>query len=176
MSVRAIDRLPDRARVWIFGAGRPLGEEEIVLLEERFPPFLERWTAHARELSAAFEVRESRFVVVAVDETETTASGCSIDALMRHVGGLEETLGVRLLDGTPVWYRAGDGRVKSVSRLEFRRLAAEGEVGATTPVFDPTLSELGDLRAGRLERAAGDSWHARLLPAGSSPPRGPTSP
>lgn len=173
MSVHEIEALPDGARLWVFGASRPLRDREATLLEERMAPFLAEWTAHRRELRAAWDLREGRFLAVAADESGTAASGCSIDALMRHLRGLEEAMGVSLLDGTPVWYRRSDGEIAAVTRPEFRRLGAEGEITEETPVFDPTLSTLGELRAGRLERPAGRSWHARLLPEGASrPPRG----
>lgn len=173
MSVHPIDALPDGARLWIFAASRPLTAEELAFLHDRFPAFLAEWTAHGRELRAAWQILEDRFVVVAVDESPSGASGCSIDALMRHVRGLEEALGVDLLDGTPVWYRAADGEIATVGRPEFRRLAAEGVIDGKTPVFDPTVSTVGDLRAGQLERPAAESWHARLLLAGASSPPDP---
>lgn len=168
MSVHEIDALPDGSRLWVFGASRPLEEEDVTLLRRRMPPFLAEWTAHRRTLRAAWDLREDRFLLIAVDETGTEASGCSIDALMRHLAGLEEALGATLLDSTPIWHRGPDGTIAAVARSEFRRLAAEGELTDRTPVFDPTLSTLGQLRAGRLERPAGRSWHARLLPDGSS--------
>lgn len=176
MSVHPIDALPDGARLWIFGASRPVTAEELALLGDRLPAFLAEWTAHRRELRAAWQILEDRFVVVAVDESRSAASGCSIDALLRHVGGLEEMLGVDLLDGTLVWYRTPDGEIATVGRPEFRRLAAEGAIDGKTPVFDPTLSRVGELRTGQLERPANESWHAHLLLAGTSSPPDPTVP
>lgn len=176
MSAARLEALPDGARLWIFGAHRTVEEGEARRLEERTRPFLDEWTAHRRELRAAFGLLERRFLAVAVDESRTPASGCSIDALMGHVRSLEEELGVRFLDGTLVWYRAAAGRIASVNREEFRRLGRDGDVDGRTRVFDLTLGRLGELRAGRLEVAAEESWHARLLPdrAGSSagPARG----
>lgn len=176
MSVHPIDALPDEAHVWVFGTNRPLAGEETALLRDRFPPFLEEWTAHRRELRAAWELREDRFVIVAVDEASTAASGCSIDALMRHLRGLEEALQVGLLDSTPIWYRNAEGEIVAVTRAEFRLRAGAGEVDVRTAVFDPTLATLGELRAGRLELPAGEAWHARLLPADTTATPGPASP
>lgn len=173
MSVYEISSLPDEARLWVFGAGRALEAEEIALLERRMPPFLDRWTAHRRELRAAWDLHADRFLLVAVDESRAPASGCSIDALTRHLRELEEALGTSLLDSAPVWYREADGRIEAVGRAEFRRRAEEGRVTEKTPVLDPTLSTLGQLRAGRLERPAGRSWHARLLRDAVSGPPGP---
>ena len=66
----------------------------------------------------------------------------------------------------PVWFRDPSGRIGTVSRGGFTDLGRSGEVSASTPVFDLTLTRLVDLRAGRLEAAAGDTWHNGLLTPG----------
>jgi hypothetical protein len=115
---------------------------------------------------AGMDWRDQRFLLVAVDEAEAGASGCSIDALHRQLRDLEGDLGIDLLDSTPVWYRDESGRVCSVSRDEFRRLAGRGDVDERTTVFDLTLTRLQDYRRGLFERTASDSWHRSLLGTG----------
>ena len=170
MSVHQIEALPDEARVWIFGSPEPLDPERRDELEDLMPPFLERWTAHRRDLRAAWDLREDRFLVVAVDESAAPASGCSIDTLMRHLSDLEERLDTSLLDAGWVWYRGAGGTIEAVRRHRLGELAEEGRVTGATPVFDPTLATLGELRRGRLERPARDSWHGRLLPEPATDP------
>jgi hypothetical protein len=118
----------------------------------------------------AREWRHDRFLLVGADERATGVSGCSIDSLFRSLKHLESTLGITLLDPSPVWFRDRAGEILAVPRAEFRRLAREGEAGADTVVFDNTVRSAGDLRAGRWETHAGGSWHANLL--GGSPVRG----
>lgn len=160
----SLSRLPDDSRVWVFGADRALTDSEISRVESSLGDFLTGWAAHGAPLRTAHEVVERRFVVVAVDERPAGASGCSIDALSRQVADLGRVLDVDLLGGNRIWYRDGDDIV-CCDRAEFRERAATGDVTADTPVFDPTVAELGDVRDGRFERSAGSSWHARLLPS-----------
>lgn len=166
MSPRPFETLPSSARLWCFCADRAPEREKAASLLRRTREFVEGWTAHRRELAAAVEWRHDRFLLVAVDESRAPASGCSIDALMRHVAEMEEELGISLLDTGPVWFRdpREDGRVRCVERSRFRALADAGAVGPETVVFDPTVESVAELRAGRWERPAGESWHARLLP------------
>jgi hypothetical protein len=108
---------------------------------------------------------DSRFLLIAADERATGVSGCSIDTPV-PAAGLARARARHHADRcvsrvVSRWRR----RIVSVPRAEFRRLAADGEVTAETVVFDPTVASVGALRAGRFERRAGDSWHARLLPA-----------
>jgi len=161
----SLSRLPDHARVWIFGAEAPLTGSQREALEADLSGFVRGWAAHGAALLAAHDIVDDTFVVLAVDESAQGASGCSIDAMVRHLAELEERLGITLLDTARIWYRTGAGDIVSSDRDEFRSRAERGEIDAATQVFDPTIETLGELRADGLERSAGASWHARLLPS-----------
>lgn len=163
MSLNELTTLPDEARLWCFAADRPLSAEEVDVLAARMAGFLGGWKAHAQELRVGFELRESRFLFVAVDERQAAASGCSIDALVGELREVQREIGADLIDVSAVWYRDPSGAIATVSRPDFRRLGSEGSVGLETPVFDLTLLTVGQLRDGRLEVPARNSWHASLL-------------
>lgn len=166
MSFIPFDTLPDDARLWCFGASRALEAPQEARLVDSMEAFVSDWTAHRRDLQAGFEWLNGQFLVIGVDESDAGASGCSIDALSGHLRQLGRELELDLLDSMPVWYRDPTGQVRAVSRGEFTDMARRGEVSANTPVFDLTLTRLGDLRAGGLEGAAGRTWHRVLLTPG----------
>jgi len=90
-------------------------------------------------------------------------SGCGVDA---STGALKEAAADLGFDWEPlltVFYRDAEGRVRSVSRPDFRKMAKEGQVTAATRVFDPTIGTVAHLRSQGIERPAGLSWHSRLL-------------
>jgi hypothetical protein len=159
----SLSALPDTSRIWIFGATEPLTDAQQQALDADLTGFVRTWAAHGSQLMAAHRLEESTFVVVGVDETVHGASGCSIDSLVRHLSELETALDVSLLDGARIWYRTHAGDIVSCERSEFTDRSKQGEIDAGTRVFDPTIQALGDLRRGDFERAAGESWHARLL-------------
>lgn len=162
MTISTFAQLPDTARLWAFGATTHIDDAQESALRTRLASFLEEWTAHGAALAAGLEVVEGRFLLVAVDEGTTRASGCSIDALVHRLQALEAELGLGLVDSSPIWYRRGD-EIERVTRAEFLELASRGEVTGDTTVFDLTLSSVGEARAGGLETPASESWHARLL-------------
>ncbi len=161
----SLSHLPDSARLWVFGTSRPLETHEEARLLEEVDGFLEGWKAHGHPLAAAKEWRYGRFLLVAVDERVTPPSGCSIDALVRRLRQLESELSVELVGSAPVWFREGgtDGPPRRVSRVEFKEAVADGRVTDETVVFDLAITRLGDLRAGRWELSAGESWHRTYL-------------
>lgn len=157
------DALPDSARLWVFGADRPLtGDAERRLLAT-VDEFLDSWTAHRRALSAARDWRERRFLFVGVDEQAAGVSGCSVDALVRGVRELEMATGVSLLDAFLVFYRDQGGAIVSMARDDFRQRVRSGEVTPATRVFDTTVQRVGDVRTGRFEAPASATWHARAF-------------
>ena len=165
----AFESLPDDARLWVFGIERALAEGEQAMLHTAVDRFLEEWVAHGSPLTGASDLLEQRFLMVGVDEASIPPSGCSIDAMVRVLSALEETMGVALVDHGPVFYRSSSGDVRRVDRAEFRRLAEEGKVGPTTAVFDTTLTRVGRLRDGGWERPACETWHGQVFFRTTSP-------
>lgn len=154
--------LPDDARVWIFAAERALTPSEADAVLGTVDGFLAVWAAHGHPLRSGRELRESRFLIIAVDEAAAGASGCSIDALVREIRALEAQLGVTLVDHGPVVFRDG-GAIRRVPRDEFAALARDGRVTPQTVVFDNTISRLAALRGGAWELPAASAWHGRAF-------------
>lgn len=154
----AFDDLPPEARVWIFAAGRSLADDERARVTREVDAFIDQWTAHDVPLRAGRDLRYDQFIFVAVDERPAGASGCSVDALVRRMKALQVELGVELVNHAPVLYRDAAG-IARVSRERFADLAESGEVSSRTVVFDNTLTKVAQVREGRWELPAGESWH-----------------
>ncbi len=163
------EQMPDDARVWVFAAPRTLPSADADALLERVDGFLERWAAHGAPVVGARDFRHGRFLLIAADERATGVSGCSIDSLFHALADVERELGTDLRRTSSfVFYRDAAGEVKSAERPEFRRIAAAGEIGEDTPVFDNTIATVGDLRAGRWETRFRDAWHSKAFPIGAA--------
>jgi len=169
MSAVDFSLLPGDARLWIFAASRPLAPDESAALLSRVDRFVEGWLAHGHPVVGARDWRHDRFLLIGADERATGVSGCSIDSLFRVFKELEGQFGAGLLDRSGVWFRDGAGEIRSVSRPEFRALAASGEVTTDTVVFDNTLTTVGELNGGRWEVPVRDAWHAQAFAVGGAP-------
>jgi hypothetical protein len=157
-----VTKLSDDARAWVFGISPALDEAGKQKLLARIDPFLDTWAAHGNPVSAGRQIRDDSFLVIAVEKTAET-SGCSIDRLFGTLRQLEGELGVSILDANRVFIRRGDGRIDAVSRATFRE---RGD--PHTVVFDTTAERWGDIRSGRWERRAEQSWHRDLLGAATN--------
>ena len=162
MSYVPFTSLPPTSKVWVFGASDVLDANTVARIREEMTSFISEWTAHGADLPASFDVMSDRFLVVAADDA-AQPGGCSVDRLFRLVGAMGDQAGIAFLDASLVFWREGDGNVRSATRDEFRQLSANGEVGPATSVFDVTVGRLDALRNGGFEKRAADSWHATLL-------------
>jgi hypothetical protein len=164
MPVTTFDKLPDDARVWIFGAAAPVDDVDSAKMLAAVDAFLLQWKAHGHPLTAARVWRDERFLVIGVDQHTEGASGCSIDGLFRTLQQLEQAVGSSLVGGGLVFFRGPGELVCSLPRDDFEALSRRGGADGTTPVFDTTVTTAGDYRA-RFERPAAESWHKSLLAA-----------
>jgi hypothetical protein len=162
MPVTDFSALPPEARLWVFAADRPLTREERDRLLASVDGFLAQWKAHGHPLTVAREWKYDRFLLVGVDEASAGATGCSIDAMVRTLSELEQALQVKMLDHGPVLFRRGDA-IERVPRPAFAQLAKAGEVSPDTVVFNNTVTRVGEIRDGKWETLARDSWHARAF-------------
>ena len=162
MPLVPFETLPDSARVWVFGSDRPLSEEATQTLMTAVEQYLAEWNAHGEPLTAAYEWRFGRLLVIGVDQRTAGASGCSIDGLFRVLQKLEPQLGARLLGGGRVFYRDNHGEVQSAERHELKAMLDSGAIRENSVVFDTSLTDLGSLREG-FERPARKSWAAGML-------------
>ena len=155
--------LPDRARVWLFGADADLPES--VLRDVR--AFLPTWSSHGRSVRAEAAVLSERVLAVAAlispEELNAGVSGCGIDAMTHAVEAAFAEADVRQASALAVSFRE-DGAWRTVPRPAFRALARDGAVSGETRVLDLTPTTLGDLRqSGGAERRAAEAWHGRAF-------------
>jgi len=157
--------LPSSARLWVFAVGRPLSEPEEAALLGRVDTFIRAWAAHGHPLAASREWLYGRFLLVGVDDRVAPPSGCSIDSLVHMLRDLEGELGTEIVGGASVWFRGKgpQGEIRRASRPEFRTEASEGRISEDTVVFDLSITRVSELREGKWEVPARDSWHRRYL-------------
>ena len=162
MPVVPFENLPDASRVWVFGSDSALSEEGTTTLLKAVEEHLTEWKAHGEPLTVGSQLRDNRFLVIAVDQATAGATGCSIDGLFRVLQGLESKVGTNLVGGGKVFYRDSRAQVQSATRDRIPQLAQSGAITKDTVVFDTSLTDLGAFRTG-FEKRAKESWIKPLM-------------
>lgn len=155
------NELPDNARIWIYQADRSFTEEELQELEQSLTEFLKEWTAHGSHLHAGFEIRYKRFIVIGLDQTNVSASGCSIDASVHYIQSLEKKYQVELLDRMNVSFKQGEF-IAYKPLKDFKKLAKAKSVSANTIVFNNLVATKQEYLE-NWEVPASESWHSRFV-------------
>ncbi|WP_411032170.1 ABC transporter ATPase [Spongiimicrobium sp. 3-5] len=157
----AFEKLPDTSRVWIYQASRSFDEKELGEIREALDTFIQDWTAHGSHLEAGYEIRYKRFIILALDNTITGASGCSIDASVHFIQSLEKKYKVDLLDKMNVSYKQGD-YIAYKGLTDFKKMARQKAVSRNTIVFNNLVTNKHEYLH-HWEVPAEESWHARFM-------------
>lgn len=158
----SIDALPATSRVWIYQSSRPFSEAETEKVRQHVRDFVGRWVSHNRALRATGDVLHNRFVLLMVDESQADASGCSIDASVHFLKGLQAEFSVDLFDRMRFSYEDADGQVHTLSRDAFTKAYATGAIQDDTIVFDTLVDQKGVFDE-QFRKPLKDSWHARVV-------------
>ncbi|MET7030242.1 ABC transporter ATPase [Sediminicola luteus] len=153
--------LSETSRVWIYQASRSFNAEELEEVKAGLDQFIKEWTAHGSELKAGYEIRYNRFIVIALDQTNTTASGCSIDASVRFIQALEKKYDIDLLDKMNVSYKQGEF-VAYKTLIDFKKMAKNKSVSKNTIVFNNLVTNKLEYE-NHWEVPAEESWHGRFM-------------
>ena len=155
------ETLPESARVWIYQSSRSLSDDELTEIRQGLDTFLESWTAHGNDLNAGYEIKYKRFIIIALDQSAQGATGCSIDASVHFIQGLEKKYDILLLDKMNVSYKQG-AFVAYKSLVDFKAMAKQKAISKNTIVFNNLVANKGEYLE-HWEVPASESWHARFL-------------
>jgi hypothetical protein len=154
-------KLSETSRVWVYQSSKVLSEKEEIVLKSQLSAFVKDWTAHSQQLSAASDILFNRFIILAVDESQAGASGCSIDKSVHFLQTIENQYVMQLFDRMTFAY-LDNNEVKTASNIEFKRLYTEGPLTNDTLVFDNMVNTLAALKSSWLKPLS-ESWHKRFV-------------
>ena len=149
----------DDSQLWVYPFREPLTEPTSRLIEQTLNGFLPTWVSHGDPVKGRFVIHEERFLLLTGD-CSAGISGCAIDSSVQNFKALRDQHGLDGLDRSLVFFRDTEGRILAQHFLDFQKLTSSGRILPDTPVFDTTITTLGELRAGDLEKPFRDSWHA----------------
>ena len=153
--------LPETSRVWIYQANRTFTEDELVEIGSELDAFIQNWTAHGNDLKSGYEIRYKRFLIIGLDQSSQSATGCSIDASVHFIQRLEQKYAVSLLDKMNVSYKQGEF-IAYKTLLEFKTMAKQKAVSKKTIVFNNLVATKGEYKE-HWEVPASESWHSRFV-------------
>ena len=155
------DELPAHARLWIYQASRPLTEAEQTEIKSLMQNFATDWSSHGKGLQSSANLLYNRFLVLANNESETSASGCSIDKSVHFVKELEQRFGISFFDRSQLAF-LNEEEVQTIPMSELKYNVEAGFIKSDTLYFDTLVNNYGDLQQ-EWPRPASNSWLSRYF-------------
>ena len=159
---QSFDLLPDSSRIWLYASSRRLSADEQLVIREALQDFCGGWATHGKEMPSSFEILHDQVLVMAVDESQLGASGCSIDASVRALQSLEQALGVDLVNQGKVTLKDSNGTLRVLPALGLKFKILIGEITPDLEVMQPSLPTKADLKS--LWQPVRKSWLSNYFP------------
>lgn len=153
--------LDNDSKVWIYQSDKEFSYDELDFAREDIFHFLTDWTAHSRDLTCYGNIFHRRFLVFFVDETNSTASGCSIDKSVKFVEYLGQKLDKNFFDRMTYAYMV-DENISTIHHSELPNLYATKDINDYTLFFDNLVKTKGEFLKHWIKPLK-DSWHGRFL-------------
>lgn len=134
------ETLPDSSKVWVYHSQVAIPTEMQADIQERLDEFIMEWAAHGEKLYGGATLIDDYFIVIAVDEKQTIASGCSIDSSIHFLKRLGQEFKLNFLDRLNVVIEENDTK-KIVHYSDI--INHPGAI-----FYNPVLSTLGEFRKG----------------------------
>lgn len=156
------DQMPEYSRVWVYQADQKFSESDQKILRDRMKSFCEGWNTHGNLMPTSFEIVDEQILILAVDESNLGASGCSIDSSVRTLRELESKLNINLTDQGKISLRRPTGELKVISALGVKSKVTSGEIDLETEVINPLIRTKSELQ--NLWQPVRNSWLSKYFP------------
>ena len=152
--------LSEDSRIWIYQSNKELNNDQVSEISRELTEFLKTWNTHGKPISCSYQVKYSRFIIIAAENT-LEISGCSIDSSVAFIQSLEKKYSIVLLDKMDVAYR-NNQTIDIISLKDFKQMVKNKSITSTTIVFNNLVSNVSELNS-HWETTVEDSWHGRFL-------------
>tara|TARA_B100000780_G_scaffold55088_1_gene34584 strand:+ start:12469 stop:12951 length:483 start_codon:yes stop_codon:yes gene_type:complete len=159
--ITSFSQMDKSSRIWIYQSNRKFIDSEVKEIEGLLTDFLKSWTAHGSKLQTAYLLKYNRFIIIALNESNVAATGCSIDSCVHFIQELESKYEVNLLDKMNISFKQGQ-YVSYKPIDDFKKLVKNKSVSIKTLVFNNLVVDISDFEK-NWEVPAQRSWHARFF-------------
>jgi hypothetical protein len=157
--------LAPHSRLWIYQADRKITDQEKQSIATEMKEFISQWAAHGNELYGDFKLEFDYFLLVGADESKSSTSGCSIDALTRKVKEMGEKYNIDFFNRMNIAYEDEATAIHLIGLGDFKKLMQKDQITDQTTVYNNLIVKVGDLDANWRTKVS-DSWHKDILITG----------
>jgi hypothetical protein len=167
MNFPVFPNMPASSKLLVFTSDVTLDPMSSQSLMSRLNKFLSTWSSHGSQLNADSVLIANRVLFIAVDESSSSASGCSVDSLTNFIKSEGIASGVDWFNRHQVLYRSANQKDFTsdwlVHKLEdFISLIKNGNLAENVQTLNTTVSVVKEARESMIQPFL-QSWYSRLL-------------
>lgn len=159
--MRDLIALDDSSKVWLYQANRAFTDQETNEIKEKIFQFVQSWSSHNRDLMAYGNLFHYRYIGLFVDESQSMASGCSIDTSNHFVQSLGQEYGVDFFDRMLFTYMQ-DEKVYDIHSSKMKDAYTSGRIDKDTLFFNNLVKDKGEFLTKWIYPLE-ESWHYRFV-------------
>lgn len=158
--MKSIETMPDSSRVWVYQSDRQMTPEEGQKVQSQISSFLGSWMSHGEDLTAAVHISLNTYLIIAADERQVVAGGCSIDKLEKEIKAVGRLIGTDFFNRMLTGYM-DEGQLKQVPLHQFWAMKKAGIIQGNTPVINTLIKNIGEWKTVWIQEFS-DSWHQEM--------------
>ena len=165
----SFEDLPKSSQIWIYSSEDIISKRNQLFVLEYLKAFLEKWAAHGNTLVASVKLFFDRFVIIGVDKTVHTPSGCAIDESVAALRTLRKELKIDFLNRNFLFFKARKttGDIFSVDNTQIKIYIERDKILPDMFVFNNAITTKESLKKHWLIKVK-DSWIKRYLKKSTS--------
>jgi len=148
------------SRMWFYGLEKPMTSAQSEQLKSVMDEFVAQWKAHGTQLAAAYRIIADQCLILAVDETQQQATGCSIDKSVHLLQEFGAKHGLDFFNRLLV-FTMGERGFEALSPTVLKARITEGRIDGDTPVMNTLAATLRESGDGMITLR--ESWAAKYL-------------
>ena len=148
------------SRIWFYGLAAPLTDQQAEVLKTLMSDFVGQWKAHGAQLAAAYRLIGNQCLILAVDERQQQATGCSIDKSVHLLMEFGQQYGIDFFNRMLV-FTADENGIQAYTPTALKAALVGGQITPETPVMHTLAPTLGASGTGMIPLK--ESWAKRYL-------------
>jgi len=148
------------SRIWFYGLAAPLTDQQAEVLKTLMSDFVGQWKAHGAQLAAAYRLIGNQCLIIAVDERQQQATGCSIDKSVHLLMEFGQQYGLDFFNRMLV-FTADESGIQAYTPTDLKAAISVGKIAQETPVMHTLAPTLGASGTGMIPLK--ESWAKRYL-------------
>ena len=148
------------SRMWFYGLAAPLTDQQAEVLKTLMSDFVGQWKAHGAQLAAAYRLIGNQCLILAVDERQQQATGCSIDKSVHLLMEFGQQYGIDFFNRMLV-FTANENGIQAYTPTALKAALVGGQITPETPVMHTLAPTLGASGTGMIPLK--ESWAKRYL-------------